>query len=113
MARMDVATAVATLLRPPRGSELILFLGAANRDPERFADADTFDQERPGKAPLSFGAGAYHCLGAPPARLAAQVARPALLRRFPRLAPAAPPVRRDWLTLRGWATLGVRLGSVD
>ena len=97
----------------PRGSELILLLGAANRDPERFADADVFDPDRPGNAPLSFGAGAHYCLGAPLARLEAQVALPALLRRFPKLVAAAPPVRRDRLTLRGWAALPVSLGSVD
>jgi cytochrome P450 len=100
-------------VRVPRGAELILLLGAANLDPERFADAGTFDPDRPGNAPLSFGAGAHYCLGAPLARLEAQVALPALLRRFPRLTAAAPPVRRDRLTLRGWATLAVRLGSVD
>jgi hypothetical protein len=45
--------------------------------------------------------------------LEAQVALPAPLRRFPGLAAAGPPVSRDRLTLRGWATLAVWLGSVD
>ncbi|BFU43798.1 cytochrome P450 [Krasilnikovia sp. MM14-A1004] len=97
----------------PAGSELILLLGAANRDPRRFADPDRFDPDRPGNAPLSFGAGAHYCLGAPLARLEAQVALPAVLRRFPRLALASRPVRRDRSNLRGWATLPVRLDSVD
>jgi hypothetical protein len=46
-------------------------------------------------------------------RLEAQVALPAPLRRFPGLTTAARPVRRDRLTLRGWAALPVLLGSVD
>jgi cytochrome P450 len=97
----------------PAGSELIVLLGAANRDPERFAEPERFVPDRPGNAPLSFGAGAHYCLGAPLARLEAQVALPALVRRFPELELIERPVRRDRLTLRGWAALPVALGSVD
>ncbi|MEV4639033.1 cytochrome P450 [Actinoplanes sp. NPDC049548] len=97
----------------PAYSEIIVFLGAANRDPAKFEDPDRFDPDRAGNAPLSFGAGVHYCLGSPLARLEAQVALPAVLRRFPGLEAAGEPVRRDRLTLRGWATLPVAVGSVD
>jgi cytochrome P450 len=94
--------------RMPPGAEVMLLLGAANRDPERFVDPDTFDPMRADNQPLSFGAGAHFCLGAALARLEAAVAFPRLLTRLPAIAPGAePPTRRDRLVLRGYDTLPV------
>jgi cytochrome P450 len=97
----------------PMDAEVMLLLGAANRDPRRYADPGTFDPLRPDVQPLSFGAGAHFCLGSALARLEAAVAFPRLLTRFPGLAPAADriPVRRDRLVLRGYHTLPVLLGG--
>jgi cytochrome P450 len=91
-------------------SGILVLLGAGNRDPDRFAHPNVFDPSRDGGQPLSFGAGAHYCLGAALARLEAQVAFPLLLSRFPRLALAGEPVRRDRLTLRGYASLPVTVG---
>ena len=88
-------------------SQIMMLLGGGNRDPERFADPTSFDPTREGNQPLSFGGGAHYCLGAPLARLEAQVALPLLLRRFPDLALAGEPVWRDRLVLRGYATLPI------
>jgi cytochrome P450 len=98
-------------VRVPVGSELFLLLGAANRDPARFAAPDVFDPARARLSPLSFGAGVHYCLGAPLARLEAQVALPALLRRFPELSLERRPVRRARMNLRGWRELPVTLTS--
>ncbi len=85
----------------PAGTKLVLILGAANRDPRRFADPARFDPDRGDLGPLSFGAGSHFCLGAPLSRMEAQIALPRLLRRFPNLAAAGAPVRRDTWVGRG------------
>jgi cytochrome P450 len=97
----------------PRSSEVILLLGAANRDPGRYQDPDRFDPTRIDSQPLSFGVGAHFCLGNGLARLEASTAFPRLLARFPGLAPApgSQPARRDRLVLRGYETLPVALAG--
>ncbi|SFQ95582.1 Cytochrome P450 [Lentzea waywayandensis] len=52
-----------------RGELVVALMGAANRDPERFAEPDRFDVTRTGVHPLSFGSGMRHCVGAVLARL--------------------------------------------
>jgi len=92
------------------GERLVAYLGAGNRDPERFPEPDRLWLARPDNGPLSFGGGIHYCLGAPLARLEAQVALPALLRRFPRLALAGVPARRDSLSIKGFTRLPIDTG---
>jgi cytochrome P450 len=94
-------------LRLDGGAQVNLMLGSANRDPARYRDPHRFDPDRPNIQPVSFGGGAHYCLGAPLARLEAQVAFPLLLTMLPRLRLAGPAERRDRLVLRGHATLPV------
>jgi cytochrome P450 len=94
--------------RMPAGALVVLMLGAAHRDPARFAEPDRFDVRRRDLGHLAFGAGVHHCLGAFLARLETQVAVSALLRRQPVLELANDqPAWRPTATLRGLATLPV------
>jgi cytochrome P450 len=92
------------------GERVVAYLGAGNRDPQRFSDPDRLVLDRPDNAPLSFGGGIHYCLGAPLARLEARIALPALLRRYPRLALADGAVRRNSLTLKGFLRLPIQSG---
>jgi cytochrome P450 len=90
-----------------KGQRVLTFVGAANRDPDIFSDPDRLILDRREEPPLSFGGGIHYCLGAPLARLEAQVAFPTLLRRFPRLELRGGATRRNGLTLHGYASLPV------
>jgi cytochrome P450 len=78
-----------------RGDDVIVVLGSANRDPERFRDADLLDLDRGDTKHVAFGRGSHYCLGAPLARLEGEVALTTLLRRLPgvRLAVAREELR--------------------
>ncbi|KUI20774.1 cytochrome [Mycobacterium sp. GA-1285] len=94
----------------PAGSAMLLMFGAANRDPRRYDDPDTFDIHRENISHITFGKGVHYCLGANLARLEGRVALDELLNRWPewhidtetaRLAPTS--------TVRGWERLDVVL----
>jgi cytochrome P450 len=92
------------------GDTVLVALGAANHDPERFADPARLDLARDPNPHLTFGLGTHFCPGAQLTRLEARAAIPALLRRFPDLRlGASPPVRRPTAVLRGIESLPVRL----
>lgn len=84
------------------GDHVILALGAANRDPERFPNPDRLDLGRNDGFHLTFAYGVHHCLGAALARLEGQVALGSLVGRFPHMQLLTTDIRyRDHLTMRG------------
>lgn len=77
------------------GEKVVLFLEAANRDPEVFPDPDAFDPGRSATRHLSFGFGPHYCPGAKLARLEIQIALDLLLETFPGLT-ARPSAEPRW-----------------
>ena len=92
-----------------RGDEIMLILGAANRDPVAFAEPHRLDVTRDARKHVAFGGGIHHCLGAALARMEGLIAFKALLDAFPAMELAAPPTRRPTFTLRGLEMLLVAL----
>jgi cytochrome P450 len=89
------------------GQICILLLGSANRDPARFADPEQVDVTRSDIKHLAFGAGAHYCLGAPLARVEAQIAFTEMFRRLPDTLRLASDEQewRDNIVLRGLKSL--------
>ncbi|HEX7759796.1 MAG TPA: cytochrome P450 [Caulobacteraceae bacterium] len=90
---------------------MLVSLRGANRDPAAFEDPNRFDITRKKSPHVSFGGGAHICIGAPLARIEAQVALSRLFARFPNLRLADPDAAPVWRTLpffRGLERLEVR-----
>jgi cytochrome P450 len=66
-----------------QGDRILLLMGAANRDPAKFDDPERFVPTRDPNPHLSFSHGIHFCLGAPLARMEAEIAFNEMLRRFP------------------------------
>ena len=88
-----------------RGDLVIAILNSADRDPARFPDADHLDVRREDARHLAFGRGSHYCLGAPLARLEAEIAIETLLRRRPDLRLAAPQDELEWRPTPGFRRL--------
>jgi cytochrome P450 len=96
----------------PAGEWVLPATSSANRDPARFPDPDRLDLDRDTSGHLAFGHGVHYCLGAPLARMEAEVALGALLARFPRISLAVPPEDLRWRpvsVMNGLESLPVRL----
>jgi cytochrome P450 len=92
------------------GQQVLLFLGAANRDEAVFPDPERFDVRRENaKEHLSFGGGRHHCLGAHLARMQLQETMAALVTRFPRMTLAGQPTRFPSLMFPSLSSLPVIL----
>jgi cytochrome P450 len=93
----------------PKDGVVLLLIGAANRDPSRFSDPDTFEPGREKLISLGFGAGPHYCVGAAVSRAEGRIALPRLFERFPKLALAGQPVGTGSLFLRGMQSVPVTL----
>ncbi|HWV25831.1 MAG TPA: cytochrome P450 [Aeromicrobium sp.] len=89
------------------GQKVACLMGSANRDPDVFDRADTFDVARDPNPHVGFGMGLHFCLGAPLARMELQISLKALLDRFPTLELTGSAPRRPTWVLRGYQAIEV------
>jgi cytochrome P450 len=93
----------------PEGAKILMFLGAANRDPRRWTDPDRFDLGRDPSGHVGFGMGLHQCVGQHVARLEAAALLTALAARVERIEPTAEPTRHLNNTMRAFASQPLRL----
>src|SRR5581483_11056135 len=93
----------------PPDTTVLLSLGSANRDERQFPHPDRLDLARPENKHVAFGSGIHFCLGATLARMEAQIAIGAVVKRFPRLRLATKKLTwQKGLTFRALNELRVR-----
>ena len=92
-----------------RRDNIVVLLGAANRDPDAFENPDALDVGRGDRSHLSFGRGIHHCIGAPLARLEGRIVLEMLLERFSQIGLRGDQPRfRNSIVLRGLESLPIR-----
>jgi cytochrome P450 len=89
----------------PAGTPVTLCIGAANRDPQQFADPERLDVGRTPNRHLAFGTGAHQCAGMALARLEGAIAISRFLARFPNYALNGEPVRGGRVRFRGFLSV--------
>lgn len=93
----------------PEGSKVLLFLSAANRDPDRWERAEAYDIDRQTSGHVGFGFGIHQCLGQMLARLEGELVARALAERVKSIRLTGEPVRRLNNTLHAIASLPVEV----
>ncbi len=94
-------------VRIPAGEKVLLFLGAANRDPRRWSDPDSFDIRRNASGHVGFGMGIHRCVGQTVARVEAEILLTTLAQRVERIEITGQPQRKPNNTMRSWSSLPV------
>jgi cytochrome P450 len=92
-----------------QGNKILMFLAAANRDPRRWEDPDSFDLSRDPSGHVGFGMGIHQCAGQHVARLESEALLTALARRVGSIRPAGPTKRHHNNTLRAWESIPVEV----
>src|SRR5688572_15642901 len=93
----------------PEGALLTLGIGAANRDPRQFQDAERFDVARRPNRHVAFGHGDHACAGMNVARMEARIAFSRLLGKFSKIEPCGTPERDRRIRFRGFRRLPLRV----
>lgn len=93
----------------PEGTFITIAIGAANRDPSQFAEADRFDVGRNPNRHVAFGQGAHACAGMNVARMEARIAFARLLARYREIELVGDPMRDRRIRFRGFKKLPVRV----
>lgn len=96
-------------VRIPKHEKVMLFLGAANRDPKRWENPDAFDADRDPSGHVGFGMGLHQCVGQHVARLEAMSLMEALVEHVERIELVGEPVRKLNNTLYSWQSVPIRL----
>ena len=78
-----------------KGEKVVMYYGAANRDPRVFDEPEVFDITRKASPHIAFGAGTHFCMGSHIARLEMRVTLEEFLRRFPKVRLTGPPERLE------------------